>query len=159
MPRGHKSISCNYEYMDPAIKKPARSNLGKNFLTNGSKKSINPFPEYIPDPYERAEDLYKAERARSIEKRLGGAYSTMGKSNQSFTSNYDFYSEEGLPIRQKQKSNTLKIRKPWLNTSKSTKSFISPAGIGKYPEHVSDLPNKTHDLQPPATKSWKYSAK
>jgi len=72
-----KPLSVKYDYQMPGDGKVKKPPPKKNFLTNPAKKgstytksTFGRFPEHIPDPYESAEDIHRAERQKQISKRI-----------------------------------------------------------------------------------------
>jgi hypothetical protein len=124
------------------------------------------YPEHLPEPFERGDDLRRVERNKQNGKIVGApAFRSMTRGDKLFTNPGEFCDTTIPPGSLRPNSNTLDIRagkglKPFLTTSLETKYMGGKAGIGRYPEHPPDPfedPNAKHVRRHTDEKPWYYT--
>lgn len=145
---------------------------GKNFTTGNGRvgstlmTTFGRYPEHIPEPYERDEDIRRAEREKQKSKIL---YNQAFLNKSSGDHDFDRLNEQkdASPAsahrgyRDHRRVNTVahvSHTRPWLCTSPKTRTMATKKmGIGAFPDHQPEMQNQEPRVIKTSPKPWYHT--
>ena len=132
-----------------------------NFYTSPPKKGgytpgvyFGPFPEYMPDPYDRKERFKKEKNSKFKGVIHDAAFRTTDHGGENFNKDMDLYKRVDVQKPAPKRSTSQKIAKHDLPFRSSDQGGRD---IGKYPEYIPNPINIVKRKAPSAQEPWRAS--